>query len=90
MNMKDLITRKNITMTALKNSKKKHIVEMEEYIAKLDFLKDEDQHLNQKIKEKTEELRNMEQKFSERKGEKQKIENNAVYQFHANRSHLRV
>ena len=65
---------------------------MEEYIAKLDFLKDEDQHLNQKIKEKTEELRNMEQKFSEKKGEKQKIENNAVYQFHAEhkRSHLRV
>lgn len=26
MNMKDLISRKNITMAALKNSKKKHVV----------------------------------------------------------------
>jgi len=51
-NMKDLIARKNITLTALKNSRKKHTVEMTELIAKLDFLKDEDAHLNEKIKEK--------------------------------------
>jgi hypothetical protein len=50
--MKDLLTRKNITMAALKNSRKKHGVEMTELIAKLDFLKDEDAHLTQKIKEK--------------------------------------
>ena len=39
-NMKDLITRKRITEGALKNSKKKHNVEMAELMAKLDFLKD--------------------------------------------------
>ena len=44
--MKDLIARKNITLTALKNSRKKHTVEMSELIGKLDFLKDEDGHLN--------------------------------------------
>jgi hypothetical protein len=59
MNMKDLITRKNITMAALKNSRKKHNVEMAELIAKLDFLKDEDGHLTQKIKEKEQELASM-------------------------------
>lgn len=51
-NMKELITRKNITLAALKNSRKKHAVEMAEMLAKLDFLKDEDAHLNEKIKEK--------------------------------------
>ena len=62
--MKDLITRKNITLAALKNSRKKHGVEMGELVAKLDFLKDEDAHLTQKIKEKEQELGAMEIKFS--------------------------
>lgn len=34
-NMKDLITRKNITLAALKNSRKKHAVEMNELFAKI-------------------------------------------------------
>jgi hypothetical protein len=51
-NMKDLITRKNITIAALKNSRKKHAVEMNELFAKIEFLKDEDILLNQKIQEK--------------------------------------
>ena len=45
-NMKDLITRKNITLTALKNSRKKHRVEISELFAKIEFLKDEDILLN--------------------------------------------
>ena len=45
-NMKDLINRKAITIAALKNSKKKHGAEMRELMAKRDFLKDEDAHLN--------------------------------------------
>lgn len=48
-NMKDLITRKNITQAALKNSRKKHAVEMNELFAKIEFLKDEDILLDQKI-----------------------------------------
>ena len=62
--MKDLISRKNITVAALKNSRKKHGVEMGELIAKIEFLKDEDAHLTMKIKEKDQELGNMEFKFS--------------------------
>lgn len=37
---------------------------MTELIAKLDFLKDEDAHLNEKIKEKQQQLAAMERKFS--------------------------
>jgi hypothetical protein len=68
-NMKDLITRKNITLAALKNSRKKHAVEMNELCAKTEFLKDEDILLSQKITEKEQELASMERKFSERKGD---------------------
>lgn len=38
--MKDLITRKGITLAALKNSRKKHQVEMNDLFAKIEFLKD--------------------------------------------------
>lgn len=48
--MKDLITRKNITRDAIKNSKRKHTVEMNELFAKIEFLKDEDILLTQKIR----------------------------------------
>ena len=58
-NMKDLISRKNITLAALKNSRKKHGVEMSELMAKLDFLKDEDAHLTQKIRQKEQDLASM-------------------------------
>lgn len=81
--MKDLITRKNITLAALKNSRKKHSVEMNELLAKIEFLKDEDQLLNQKIEEKKQELATMEKKFSERKGETHRIERNAILHFNS-------
>ena len=80
--MKDLITRKTITLAALKNSRKKHGVEMGELLAKLDFLKDEDGHLNQKIKEKEQELASMERRFSERRYEGHNIRN-PLLQFHS-------
>lgn len=82
-NMKDLITRKNITLAALKNSRKKHAVEMNELFAKIEFLKDEDILLTQKIQEKEQELASMEKKFSERRGSTQRGDRNAVLHFHS-------
>ena len=55
---------------------------MGELLAKLDFLKDEDGHLNQKIKEKEQELASMERKFSERRYVGN-ISRNPLLQFHS-------
>lgn len=81
--MKDLITRKNITQAALKNTRKKHAVEMNELFAKIEFLKDEDILLNQKIQEKEQELLSMEKKFSEKKGDNRRMDRNVILHFNS-------
>ena len=78
-NMKDLISRKTITLAALKNSRKKHAVQMNDLFAKIEFLKDQDIILTQKITEKQHELITMEKKFSEKKGE---IKRGPILNFH--------
>jgi hypothetical protein len=48
--MKDLQNKKLIAETALKNSKKKHLSEIYDLNNKLEFLRDEDALLSQKLK----------------------------------------
>ena len=63
--MKDLLQKKNVAETALKNAKKRHNLEINDLMGKLEFLRDEYQDLEEKLGAKEHELRMAENKFSE-------------------------
>ena len=72
MTLKEVLSKKEITESALKVAKKKHINEMVELNAKLEFLKDENELLEGKLKEKDEEFKAADTRFSERRSGKLK------------------
>jgi predicted nuclease with TOPRIM domain len=63
--MKELQTKKTITEAAIKNSRRKHQTEIGELMAKLEFLRDEDALLGEKMKEVDAEKGAMENKFKD-------------------------
>ena len=57
--------KKNVTETALKTAKKKHLIEVNDLMGKLQFLRDENNDLDEKLYVKEQELKTAENKFSE-------------------------
>lgn len=62
--MKELIGKKNVAETALKTAKKKHQLEVNDLMGKLEFLRDENADLEEKLNIKEHELKTAEGKFS--------------------------
>ena len=64
--MKELQEKISVTSVAIKNTKKKHKKEVYQLNSKLQFLRTEDQLLNQKIAETTTQLNSLQQKLAAR------------------------
>ena len=70
--LKEILLKKNIAESALKVTKKKHFNEMQEISAKLQFLKNENEMLEVKVREKEQELKLADMRFNETKGKMKK------------------
>ena len=63
--IKELISKKNVAETALKAAKRKHHIELGDLMGKLEFLRDENTDLDDRLLQKEQELKTAENKFSE-------------------------